>query len=735
MTSLPELGSVFAGYRLERYLARGGMGVVFEAEHVRLRRRVALKLLAPELAEDDEFRERFLKEAELAASLEHPSVVSVYDAGEQEGLLYLAMRYLPGGDLRELLQRQGRLSLERTLSICEQVAGALDAAHALGLVHRDVKPANILFDERRERAFLADFGVARRQSSKGLTRTGSFLGSVDYCAPEQIESALVDGRADVYALGGVCFHCLTGQPPYVRETEVAVLTAHLRDPPPALSRVRPDLPQALDGVLVTAMAKYPQVRYESAGEFARALREALSERAPASVPTGPAAGGLPETVRAHAPPTAASPAEPDTELLAPAGKTAVAPAARRSSKRVLLGVGTVALLAAASVGAFLLTQPGSDAGRAESVTTTARPLSARISPRMESIAARQNTVNNGLPTSEQISLRRVGDSADALRTAIVRAQGFLTGVANAHPRDPPVRKALNSALAAHLTYARALSNYVERPNGPARSAVVERAAAAEDAYARLERVAPALPDVDVRRRDHVALPLPKSPTRTVVRFASVDRLQHCEATAERVRCGSGPSGQVVEVRVGGPAVYLGRLGSRDRGGPALALGASIAAPGGAIRCDSSTRGITCADRSSGAAFVLGDYRHILANPGGPSGTSPDVGVPSTYVGYFTSVDRLQHCYATDSYIQCGSGPSGQAVELRAGVGATYRGVLGSRDRGGPSMPMGTSFRTPSGTIECASSTRGITCIDLAGSGESFTIGDHYVNVNGTVTRR
>ena len=245
VTTLPELGSEFAGYRLESYVARGGMGVVFEATHLRLHRRVALKLLAPELAEDRDFRERFLKEAELAAGLEHPSVVPVYDAGEEGGLLYLAMRYLAGGDLRSLLQRQGRLSLDRSLSITEQIAGALDAAHALGLVHRDVKPANILFDERQERAYLGDFGVAKRQSSKGLTQTGSFLGSVDYCAPEQIESAVVDGRADVYALGGVFYHCLTGQPPYVRETEVAVLTAHLRDAPPALSRVRPDLPAPL----------------------------------------------------------------------------------------------------------------------------------------------------------------------------------------------------------------------------------------------------------------------------------------------------------------------------------------------------------------------------------------------------------------------------------------------------------------------------------------------------------
>jgi serine/threonine-protein kinase len=374
VTTLPELGSEFAGYRLESYVARGGMGVVFEATHLRLHRRVALKLLAPELAEDRDFRERFLKEAELAAGLEHPSVVPVYDAGEEGGLLYLAMRYLAGGDLRSLLQRQGRLSLERSLSITEQIAGALDAAHALGLVHRDVKPANILFDERQERAYLGDFGVAKRQSSKGLTQTGSFLGSVDYCAPEQIESAVVDGRADVYALGGVFYHCLTGQPPYVRETEVAVLTAHLRDAPPALSRVRPDLPEPLDGVVVTAMAKYPQVRYQTAGEFAKALREAVAS--PHAYATSrdvvPAARSeMPATVADHSPLPSS---ELQTAALAPAAPTAIAvPTARgRSPVLVALIVGAFVLLGGAgALGGVLLSRGGGQTIAEPSTSTTA----------------------------------------------------------------------------------------------------------------------------------------------------------------------------------------------------------------------------------------------------------------------------------------------------------------------------------------------------------------------------
>jgi serine/threonine-protein kinase len=705
------------------------MGVVYRATQLRLGRQVALKLLAPELAEDEEFRERFLKEASLAASLEHANVVSVYDAGEEGGVLYLAMRYLAGGDLRELLRRQGRLSLERTLQIVDEIAGALDAAHEAGLVHRDVKPANILFSERKEHAYLADFGVARRQSSKGLTQTGSFLGSVDYCAPEQIESALVDGKADVYALGGVCFHCLTGQPPYVRETEVAVLSAHLRDPPPALSRVRPDLPQELDGVLVTAMAKYPQVRYATAGAFAQALQDAIaSPRAQATV----------IDVAPLAPPR-----EQETEALVQAKATMVAPSApsRRRRRRVSLGIVASVLLLAAAVGIGVVALRGSD-GKGGAQTMPEKPLSAVMAPHMRKIAGVQQAINEQLPHlgSDEESFVALGNSASKLLTSIVRAQGFLGGAPNRATRDPAVRKALAATLSEHLRYSRALASFSQRPRDRKRAQIaITRAAASERSYGRLARIAASLPRVPLQRQDHLNLPTAAPPVQPkVVRFASVDRLQHCEATSTLVRCGSGPSGQVVQLRVGGPAVYLGRLGSVDRGGPALRFGAVVQSPGGAFRCNSSYRGITCVDKASEASFVIGDFKHFLTNPGSPAGSTQSgspVGVPSTYTGYFTSVDRLQHCYATDSDVRCGSGPSGQFVELRAGIGATYVGVSSSSDNGGPSMPMGTSFRTPARSIECGSSSRGITCVDLAGSGESFTIGDHYVNVNGVTTRR
>ncbi len=267
-------GIILAGYRIEAQLGRGGMGVVYRAVHERLGRTAALKVLSPELAQDEEYRVRFVRESQLAASLEHPNVLPVYDAGETEDVLYLAMRYVDGSDLREVLRQEGSLTPERTLELIAQVASALDAAHEAGLVHRDVKPANILID-RTGRVFLSDFGVAKRTGGTQLTRTGSFLGSVDYCSPEQIEGKSLDGRADVYALGCVLYQCLTGQPPYERETEVAVIHAHLSEPAPAVTTVRPDLPRSLDGVVVTAMAKHPEVRFQTAGAIAGALRAAL----------------------------------------------------------------------------------------------------------------------------------------------------------------------------------------------------------------------------------------------------------------------------------------------------------------------------------------------------------------------------------------------------------------------------------------------------------------------------
>jgi serine/threonine-protein kinase len=275
MTTDRRIGTELAGYRIVEALGTGGTSVVYRAEHVRLGRQAALKLLSPGFGRTD-FRERFLRESQLAASLDHPSIVPVYDAGEDDGLLYIAMACVDGRDLKTVLSEEERLPLRRALRIVAQVASALDAAHARGLVHRDVKPANILVGDG-DRAYLSDFGVVKELSGNGTTRTGSFIGTIDYCAPEQIEGRAVDGRADVYALACVLYECVAGEPPFRRPSEVAVLNAHLHAPPPKLTRTAPELPAALEPVLAKALSKSALDRYATCGELVAAARAAAAE--------------------------------------------------------------------------------------------------------------------------------------------------------------------------------------------------------------------------------------------------------------------------------------------------------------------------------------------------------------------------------------------------------------------------------------------------------------------------
>src|SRR5947208_1819306 len=271
-----RIGPQLVGYRIVEPLGEGATSVVYRAEHVRLGRPAALKLLTPALGEAD-FRERFLRESRLAASLDHPSIVPVYDAGEADDVLYIAMQHIDGSDLKALLVAEGRLPVRRALRVVAQVASALDAAHARGLVHRDVKPANILVGAN-DRAFLSDFGVVKELASSGRTRTGGFVGTIDYCAPEQIEGRDVDARADVYALACVFYECVVGTSPFRRSSDVAILNAHLHAPPPKLTKAAPDLPSDLETVLSKALSKSPLDRYVSCGEFVAAVRAASSER-------------------------------------------------------------------------------------------------------------------------------------------------------------------------------------------------------------------------------------------------------------------------------------------------------------------------------------------------------------------------------------------------------------------------------------------------------------------------
>jgi Protein kinase domain len=274
------IGHVVSGFRIKAKIDGGATGGVYLADDAE-GHEVALKVLLPELAADERFRQRFLRESQLAQSLEHPHVVATMAAGEEGGLLYLVMAYVDGSDLREVLRREGRLDPERTVRLLAQVADALDAAHATGLVHRDVKPGNILVasEPDGEHAFICDFGLARHVSSvSSLTGERGFVGTIDYVPPEQIQGGRIDGRADVYSLGCVLFECLAGVRPFEGESELSVVFAHLNEPPPKLSLVRPDLPAGLDDVLASALAKEPDDRYSTCGELMDRVSATLQGR-------------------------------------------------------------------------------------------------------------------------------------------------------------------------------------------------------------------------------------------------------------------------------------------------------------------------------------------------------------------------------------------------------------------------------------------------------------------------
>jgi predicted Ser/Thr protein kinase len=276
-----DVGAVFAGFRIEALLGRGGMGSVYRARDLALDSERALKVLEPELGADRAFRERFTREARLAAQIENPAVVPVYQAGEEDGRLFIAMRLIRGPDLHRLVAKDGPLEPQRTARIVAAVAAALDAAHARGIVHRDVKPANILVElsEDGEHVFLTDFGISRSaRPTDEVTSTGQLLGTADYISPEQIEGERADACSDVYALGCVVCYLLTGEPPFRRETELATLYAHANAARPRPSLLEPGLPAAVDEVVVRATAIDPDERHQSAGELSDDLRRALATR-------------------------------------------------------------------------------------------------------------------------------------------------------------------------------------------------------------------------------------------------------------------------------------------------------------------------------------------------------------------------------------------------------------------------------------------------------------------------
>ncbi len=337
------VGTEFAGCRVEELVGRGGMGVIYRGTDLRLERPVAIKLIADERASDSGFRQRFEREARLTAAIDHPNVIPVYAAGEEDGHLYLVMRYVAGLDLQALLKKEGRLAPERAARVAEQVAEALDAAHSAGLVHRDIKPANVLL--AGDHVYLSDFGITRADSGARITDTGEWVGTVDFMSPEHLRGERTTARSDVYAVGCLLYCCLSGRPPFERATGAATILAHLDDPPPRASDTA-GVPTAFDAVIARALAKDPADRYPSAGDLGRAARAAAAgEQATVSlgsVARGPAASE-PETVRLlgeRAPAPTSVLREPDKTVA-----VAVTRSRRFPLRRVLPAVAALAVLA------------------------------------------------------------------------------------------------------------------------------------------------------------------------------------------------------------------------------------------------------------------------------------------------------------------------------------------------------------------------------------------------------
>jgi len=372
-----------AGYRIDGVLGQGGMGVVYRATQLSLSREVALKVLASEFGEDPGFRARFQREGQLQAALDHQHIVPVYEAGQTEQGLFLAMRLIDGPTLKDLILKH-QLDPRRSLRILAQVAQALDAAHGAGLIHRDIKPQNILI-ERGERVYLADFGLIKAPDEAGrLTGTGQFVGTIDYVAPEQIQGEPATAASDCYALAGVLYECLTGQVPFPRPTEAAVLHAHMVQPRPRVTEQRPDLPEAIDRVIAAGMARDPAERPESAGELIKQAVQALAS-APQGVPGGqgtrlsgpperrdgqptrvPGAVATVASAGAAAPATAPAATPARGTAVTPARGTAAAPAAAGAETTIASPEPTPLAAADATV---VDTKPGQTASPASPAAT------------------------------------------------------------------------------------------------------------------------------------------------------------------------------------------------------------------------------------------------------------------------------------------------------------------------------------------------------------------------------
>ena len=506
----------FGAYDVQREVGRGGMGVVYLAIDRRLGRRVALKVIVPELAADPQFRQRFEREARVAATLEHPHVVPVYEAGEQDGSLFIAMRFIDGHDLATEVREHGRLAADRLGRLVVQVAGALDAAHRSGVVHRDVKPANVLLTgaDDDEQAYLTDFGLTREAASEsGLTLTGQWVGTVDYAAPEQILGEPTDARSDVYALGCLAFQSLTGAPPF-QGAPAARLFAHMNEPPPSARAARPELDPEVDATLARALAKKPADRFQSAGDLGRALAAALAghtqlepER---TVARGPALTGVPPVAAAGVPPVAPptrvrAPAPDDeepTQVAARAETTRIAappliapgtpppapppPTPTRSRQpRVLAGIALLLVVAAAAAITLII---GSGGDSTASYADKAKAAVADLARANRTLSERFTGLNPATP-SATIS------AATTDTTAAARDARRRVGALKAAD-DPALAGALTKAIDAEQGFLGQAGAAAASPSKADASALQRAAGAMTDAFAAVSDKLDGLPAVE-----------------------------------------------------------------------------------------------------------------------------------------------------------------------------------------------------------------------------------------------
>ena len=607
---------VFADHRIEAVLGRGGMGVVYRARQLTLDRPAALKLVAPGHADDERFRARFLREARAAAAIDHPNVLPIYSAGEEDGQLYVSMRLVDGGDLAARIRAQGRLAPDEAVAVVGQVAAGLDAAHAAGLVHRDVKAANVLVGPSGT-AYLTDFGVARLRGARTeLTGTGQMLGTLDYMAPEQINGEDVDGRADVYSLGCLLYECLTDTPVFAhREGVPATLRAHLEEAPPSAHEQVPEVPTALDGVIATAMAKSPDDRYQSAG--------ALADAAATAVP------GAGATVVSEAPPTRAMGGG------GAAGTAATAVADDPGDRPRVFGLtlpvaGAIAgaLVAVLVVVVAVLVLSGGNGGSgttvAEGTTTAASGYAEQVDRELDQLTASALATSDALTdTAQATDLRTANRSAQQQLALVESVQGRLASTQVA-AESGAAHEALRAAVDDHRRYLVLLRDATagDPAEGLAELSGLEEAGRqVTDRYGEFLDLAPdassALTTADLTNIAglRTALTAAREGTATATGPATTPTVftdPAWQSPTGNLDCAiqDGEVDLVCTSSADGLAVSLPEVGPPTTSATQGPAGEGVVVPYGSVwqrgpfTCSSQTEGITCRSTASGRGFFL-----------------------------------------------------------------------------------------------------------------------------------